>query len=183
MGLHALLAGMEKRASCPYLPPSYEQMDYRCLARFEQQAGGAYYLEALRYGQYLWERRLTARAILAVTKALHAEVSDSDEALAEWPLPYRALKWVFLQHDGTDFMGNPRISFQHQAERLRGARTEQRRWRCWAVWKLAQTALPQLPDAADGIGRYPDVATIGAQLEKHGIRGEARLWLATLEGS
>lgn len=174
---------MVKRASCPYLPPSRERMDFRCLARFEPKAGGAYYLEALRYGQYLWERRLTARSILAITKALHAEVATTEAELADWPLPYKALKWIFREHDDTDFMGNPRISFQHQAERLRGARAEQRRWRCWAVWKLAESALPHLPNATDGIGIYPDIATIYTQLEQHGIPQEAKLWLSAYEDS
>lgn len=174
---------MELRASCPYLPASRPQMDYRCLKQFETKAGAAYYCEALRYGQYLWERRLSARAVLAITKALHADVSGNDSVLLEWPLPYRALRWIFHEHNGADFLGNPRISFQHQAERLSGKRIEQRRWRCWAVWKLAQIELPGLPDAVDGIGQYPDEARIITQLEAYGVPGEAALWQNVVSSS
>ncbi len=58
----------------------------------------AFYLIALSYGHYLWLKGYSGHAILAITRALYAN------------------------HPSEDYPGNPRISFQHQATRLRGDR-------------------------------------------------------------
>lgn len=146
-------------------------MNYRIL---QQNTPAEIYRAALTYGQYLWQQALPARAILAVNRALQAPVEAHDPVLQEHPLPYHALAWMFLHHGDRGFLGNPRISFQHQAHRLRGRQEALRKVRCWAVWHLATQALPELPD--DFACPRPLRPDIVAGLQSLGHPGESDLW-------
>src|ERR1700693_2429834 len=80
--------------ACPHLPPAPKKMDWRELRRHGDGRGADFYLSALTYGQHLWQRGLAARALLAVDRALLADVPADAAILAQWPLPYRALCWI-----------------------------------------------------------------------------------------
>jgi hypothetical protein len=155
-------------------------MTYRSLSELRGGDPEAYYLAALRYGNTLWLAGHSGRAILAATRALYADLPEDAAVLREWPLPYRALRWIVAQHPSDDFPGNPRVSFQHQATRLRGERQELRRARAWAVWALVRAAKPSLPgDAAQEV-EEPDLEAIRGGLETHGHADEASLWADAL---
>ncbi|MFU8849308.1 MAG: hypothetical protein ACNA77_11420, partial [Opitutales bacterium] len=93
------------------------------------------------------------------------------------------LKWIVANHSSDDFPGNPRISFQHQATRLRGERQELRRSRAWAVWALICQARPHLPgDLANPI-EEPTPEQISDLLKAYGHPGEPALWRSILDSS
>jgi hypothetical protein len=156
-------------------------MTYRCLTELDAQATPSmFYFIALQYGHTLWHKGHAGRAILAITRALYANVTANDPIFNDWPLPYAALQWITAQHASDEFPGNPRISFQHQATRFRGDREALRRARAWAVWALICQARPSLPgDTAQKV-REPTLPEIEAQLQADGHTGEAELWLSVL---
>ena len=161
---------------CPYLPSPQQEMSYRNLRELRGGNIEAFYLTALSYGQYLWLKGHSGRAILAITRALYANLPAEAEVLREWPLPYRALHWIVANHPSQDYPGNPRISFQHQATRLRGDRVTLRRARAWAVWKLICSAKPELPaDTTQGI-KQPTLGEIEQCIVKHGHSNEVQIW-------
>jgi hypothetical protein len=140
-----------------------------------------FYHTALKYGHYLWQQGHAGRAVLALTRALYANVPEAHPILKHWPLPYAALQWIIAHHHSDHFPGNPRISFQHQATRLRGERQELRRARAWAVWAIICTTRPGLPaDTTQGITE-PTQAEIEAALLSYGQPNEASLWSRILE--
>lgn len=168
------------RETCPYLPMPDTQMSYRCLTELREGDVEAFYLQALRYGHYLWLEGHSGRAILSITRALYADICEGAEVLVEWPLPYRALKWLVEKHPSDDFPGNPRVSFQHQATRLRGERMELRRARAWAVWALIRAAKPSLPaDLEQGI-EEPSLCDVEQSLSDCGHSQEVALWREAL---
>lgn len=162
-------------APCPHLPAAATTMSHRCLGELNKHTPG-FYFKALQYGQYLWLNGHAGRAILAVTRALYADLAADELILQEWPLPYAALSWIVANHPGNDFPGNPRISFQHQATRLRGPRQEQRRARAWAVWALVCQQKPELPGDPAATAAEPTLERINQLLHTHGHPCEAALW-------
>lgn len=150
-------------------------MSHRCLTE-QTKDSYEFYFKALQYGHYLWLQGQAGRAILSLTRALYTDLSPDEPTLQKWPLPYAGLHWIVSQHPSDDFPGNPRISFQHQASRLRGQRQELRRTRAWAVWALIRQARPSLPgDQTDPVDE-PTQEQIRELLEAHGLAGEAALW-------
>jgi hypothetical protein len=112
-------------------------MDAGSITALGEDRGPVFYLTALTYGHYLWQRGLAARATLCLDRALGADLRGDEPVLREWPLPYAAMRW-FLQHTPPDvFIGNPRVHFQHLADRMNEPRRDQRRWRAWACWGIA----------------------------------------------
>jgi hypothetical protein len=105
---------------------------------------------------------------------LYADLAQEDEVLTSWPLPYAALAWMMQHHDSDDFPGNPRLSYQHQATRLRGDRAELRSARAWAVWALACAARPSLPGDLD-CPEWTHEQIIDA-LKRWGHRNEVEVW-------
>jgi hypothetical protein len=101
-------------------------------------------------------------------------MDGSDEILRTHPLPYRAMAWILQNHHSDDFPGNPRLSYQHQALRMRGARKELRQARAWAVWALVCAIRPRLPGDAT-LPEY-SIREIAVELETQGIPGERALW-------
>jgi hypothetical protein len=167
---------------CPHLPTPEARMSHRCLTDLKDAERAVFYHTALKYGHYLWQQGHSGRAILALTRALYADVAENDSILKQWPLPYGALKWIVANHSSTHFPGNPRISFQHQATRLRGDRQSLRRARAWAVWALICKARPELePDRTQDIIE-PTLEAIETQLHSYGHSGESELWRTVLLG-
>lgn len=155
-------------------------MTHRCLTELDPDTP-AFYLTAQRYGNALWQKGFAGRALLALTRALYCELSPDAAVYQAWPLPYRALAWILHQHPSHDFPGNPRISFQHQATRIRGPRHPLLRSRAWAVWALACKAKPDLPGDTRNPVTEPSPEWIAQQLETHGHPHEAALWLQVLK--
>ena len=156
-------------------------MDWRCLNAFGNIRDIEFYLTALRYAQYLWLKGLPARAVLAMTRALYADLEGSEKQLTQWPQPYRVLRWFLENHEeGFGFLGNPRFSYQHQAGRIRGKRRNQIVWRAWACWYIVRQAMPHLEPDRKHLIDEPGKIEILAGLNTHGIPGEAEVWCAAL---
>lgn len=168
---------------CPYLPEPPEAMSWKDLAAQRAERGAGFYAAALTYGNYLWRRRLPARAILCLDRAFGAELASDEPVLSTWPLPYAAMAWLLAHAPADVFIGNPRVHFQHYAGRMNEPRREQRRWRAWACWAIARKILPQLPGDPRHVIEEPSLAQIDAALTRHGHPGEARLWSAVYESA
>lgn len=168
------------RPLCPYLPLPEGTLDFRYLRRSGVVSGqGAnFYLSALTYGQFLWQERLTARALLAVTRALYTDLEGEESVVEQWPLPYAALAWLVANHPGDGFMGNPRLSFQHQADRVRGPRAPLKAARAWAVWRLIGIIRPDLPGDPRHHVTPPDDDAICHRLDLFGLPSEVTQWQA-----
>jgi hypothetical protein len=109
-----------------------------------------------------------------------ADVRATDSDVQTWPIPYAAMAW-FLTHapDGV-FIGNPRVHFQHYADRLKDPRRDIRRARAWACWALARRIRPQLPNDPKHAVIEPTETEIAAALDLHGLPGETQLWRSVL---
>ena len=172
--------GMNTPPICPYLPTPDAHMTHRCLTELKHADRETFYYTALKYGHSLWRQGHAGRSILAITRALYANVPEAAAILKQWPLPYAALHWIAANHHSDHFPGNPRISFQHQATRLRGERQALSRARAWAVWALICQARPSLVgDPSQGI-EEPDMQAIEARLRSSGHSNEVEVWRAAL---
>jgi len=157
-------------------------MSHRCLTEIDARAcPELFYRTALQYGHYLWQQGHAGRSILAITRALYSDLSEDAATLEQWPLPYRALQWIINEHDSDHFPGNPRISFQHQATRLRGERQELRRARAWAVWAVIRTSKPSLTSDTCQLFTEPTLDEIETGLKQHGHNDEAALWKSVIQ--
>jgi hypothetical protein len=103
--------------------------------------------------------------------------------LAQWPLPYAALAWLLGHTPPGVFLGNPRIHFQHLADRMNEPRREQRRWRAWACWAITRRVLPEMPGDPKRRGWEAGVRVIAARLVLHGLAAESALWRRALDQS
>ena len=161
----------------PSLPSPDKHMDWRDLNRFNaENRGSEFYATCLEYAQYLWRQRLPARAILCLDRAWGADLTGAEPILETWPLPYQALVDILEYTPSDRFLGNPRVHFQHYADRLGPPRKEQRKWRSWACWALSCKALPDFPGDPKHQVELPSLETIENQLATHGHEGEAPLW-------
>ena len=165
---------------CPHLPPAPAGMDASALTAHGEARDAAFYLTALTYAQDLWQRGLAARAILSLDRALGADLSGDEPVLQTWPLPYRAMAW-FLRHTPPGvFIGNPRVHFQHLADRMNEPRRDQRRWRIWACWQICRVVRPEFgPDPKHAVVE-PSVDQIAQKLTLHGLPGEALVWQSAM---
>ncbi len=162
---------------CPFLPEPRAGLDWRTLHRFrEGERGGAFYGACLEYGQTLWVNGQAARALLCLDRAMGADLRGDEAELRDFPLSYDAMAWMMARVPEGIFVGNPRVHFQHYADRMNEPRREQRRWRAWACWWLARLVRPEWP--ADPRHRVvePTGEEIRAALERHGLPGEAASW-------
>lgn len=166
---------------CPHLPPARAGLDWRSLHLFRgQPRGEGFYQACLEYGQTLWQQGLAARAILCLDRALGADLVGTEPVLRSLPLPYAAMTWV-LRHTPPDvFIGNPRVHFQHYADRMNEPRRDQRRWRAWACWALACVVNPEWPGDPKHAVEEPSLDRIAAALTEHGHTGETALWQSVL---
>ncbi len=165
---------------CPYLPVPPASMDASALSAHGSDRDAGFYLTALTYAHYLWQRGLAARAILKLDRALLSNLRGDEPVLRQWPLPYDAMAWL-LRHTPPDiFIGNPRVHFQHLADRMNEPRREQRRWRTWACWQITRAVRPEFPDDPNHPVVEPTVEQIASRLDTHGVPGETALWRAVL---
>lgn len=165
---------------CPHLPAPPARMDAGALSAHGRARDDAFYLTALTYAHYLWQHGRAARAILKLDRALGADLRGDEPVLREHPLPYAAMAW-FLRHTPPGvFIGNPRVHFQHLADRMNEPRREQRRWRTWACWALARAVRPEFPADPKHRVDEPAPGLITEKLTAHGLPGEAALWQAVL---
>ena len=168
---------MRPLVACPHLPPARPGIDWRLLhAHRDAHRGGDFYLDCLEYGQSLWQRGLSARAILCLDRAFGAEVGVEEPVLLRWPLPYAALVWILRHAPAGSLVGNPRIHFQHYAGRMNGPRRERRQWRAWACWTLVRVLHPHLPGDPRHPIAEPGLAEVEAGLAEHGLPGESAQW-------
>ena len=166
---------------CPYLPVPHAELDWRALHAFRNGArGGAFYLACLEYGQVQWRRGLAARALLCLDRAFGAELRGDEPELAAWPLPYDAMAWCLAHTPPEVFIGNPRVHFQHYADRMNEPRRDQRRWRAWACWALTRAARPEFAADPRHAVEEPELEKIAASLDAFGLPGETALWRAAL---
>ncbi len=161
----------------PGLPDPEPDMSWRSLNRFrENERRADFYLCCLKYGQHLWRQRLPARAILCLDRACGADLEGTEPVLDQWPLPYAALVALLQRAPADSFIGNPRVHFQHYADRLGPPRRDQRKWRSWACWALTRATLPELNGDPKHQVEEPSLQIIEAKLHAHGHPGEVELW-------
>ena len=156
-------------------------MDAGALTAHGGKRDGVFYLTALTYGQYLWQRRLAARAILCLDRALGADLSGTEPELRDWPLPYAAMGWCLRHVPPELFIGNPRVHFQHLADRMNEPRRDQRRCRAWACWAIARLVRPDWPGDPKHRVVEPTSDHIATALASHGLPGEPELWQAAMK--
>jgi hypothetical protein len=167
---------------CPHLPTPRSGLDWRALHAFrEADRGAEFYFACLEYGHALWQRGFAARALLCLDRALGAELSGNEPVLQEHPLPYAAMAWLIANTPADVFLGNPRVHFQHYADRVNEPRREQRRWRAWACWAIARAVRPDLPADPKHHVIEPQRIEIDAALRAHGHVGEADRWQSELD--
>ncbi len=169
---------------CPHLPTPRAGLDWRSLHAYRDRERGAdFYFGCLEYGHALWQRGLAARALLCLDRAFGAELDGGEAVLRSWAMPYAATAWMIAQTPAGVFIGNPRVHFQHYADRMNEPRREQRRWRAWACWALVGAVAPELPGDARHIVAEPTLDQIDAGLGTFGLPGEAAGWRAALSAA
>ncbi len=165
---------------CPHLPPPPAGIDHRHLSRHGEARDGAFYLSCLEYGHALWLRGLAARAVLCLDRAMGADLRGDEPELRAWPMPYAAMAWFLAHTPPTVFIGNPRVHFQHFADRMNEPRREQRAARAWACWALARRLRPEWPADLKHAVVEPSEAGIATLLVNLGLPGEVDLWRQVL---
>jgi hypothetical protein len=169
---------------CPFLPTPRPGLDWRALHAFRQSNRGAdFYFACLEYGHVLWRARFAARALLCLDRAFGAELTGDEVVLRDFPLPYAAMGWLIGHTPGELFLGNPRVHFQHYADRMNEPRREQRRWRAWACWAIARHVRPDLPNDPKHDVVEPTLGQIESGLRRYGHREEAELWQRELQNA
>jgi hypothetical protein len=158
-------------------------MDASSLSAHGSDRDAGFYLTALTYAHYLWQQGLAARAILKLDRALLSDLRGDEPILREWPLPYAAMAWYLRHTPAGVFIGNPRVHFQHLADRMNEPRREQRRWRTWACWQICRVVRPEFPADPRHLVAEPTVEEIAGRLTRHGLPGEAELWREVLRNS
>jgi hypothetical protein len=158
-------------------------MTWRDLESAREAGEPAHYLACLRYGQFLWTEGLPARSLLAVDRGLFCDVPSGHPVMASHPLPYAAIRWMVTQDIGESFIGNPRVHYQHLADRVRGGREHRVRWRAWAAWAVVRAARPDWPADPRHEVTEPTAEEIEAGLRAHGVDGEPLVWNAALSAS
>ena len=166
---------------CPFLPTPRSGLDWRALNVHRDSGRGAeFYRDCLEYGHSLWQRGFAARAVLCLDRAMGADLSEHEPILGEWPLPYDAVAWMISRTPPEVFVGNPRVHFQHYADRMNEPRRNQRRWRAWACWALVRVVRPEFPADPRHCVIEPTEDEIENALCMHGHLGEAQLWRKTM---
>lgn len=165
---------------CPCLPPPPHGLDHSHLGRHDEARDGAFYLSCLEYGHALWQRGLAARAVLCLDRAMGADLRGDEPELRAWPMPYAAMAWFLCHTPPEVFIGNPRVHFQHYADRLKQPRREQRAARAWACWAIARRLRPEWPADPKHVVVEPVADDIAKRLDAHGLPGETAEWRAVL---
>jgi hypothetical protein len=161
---------------CPHLPAPRPQMDWRVFTPHGEDRGAGFYHTALEYGHYLWQHGHAARAVLCLDRAMGAELRGDEPTLQAFPMPYAAMTWFLTHTPPTVFIGNPRVHFQHYADRMNHPRRDLRRARAWACWALTRRLRPSWPADLRHAVTEPTLDYIAAALDLHGLPGETALW-------
>lgn len=156
-------------------------MDWRAFQEHGDDRGGAFYETALLYAQYLWMRGFAARALLCLDRAMGADLRGDETILKTWPMPYLAMGWVIASTPEGVFIGNPRVHFQHYADRMNQPRRDIRRWRAWGCWALTRRVRPDLPGDLRHVVEEPTLTRIGENLRAYGLPGEEESWRTVLD--
>jgi hypothetical protein len=167
---------------CPFLPAPPAGLDHRHLSRHGEARDAAFYLSCLEYGHALWQRGLAARAVLCLDRALGADLRGDEAEVRAWPPPYAPMAWFLVHTPPEVFIGNPRVHFQHYADRMNEPRRAQRAARAWACWALARRLRPEWPADPKHDVVEPTEAAIAAALDRDGLPGETALWSSVLAG-
>ena len=169
---------MNRRLPCPHLPIPERDLDWRHLRQSGTTRDSIFYLRCLEYANHLWMTASPARSLLAVDRALLTRLRGEEPELKQWPIPYAAVAWIVRHADPDLFLGNPRIHYQHLADRVRGPDQELKRWRAWACWHLVRATRPELKGDPRHTVTIPGATEVGAGLEAVGIAGEREIWEA-----
>lgn len=166
---------------CSLLPSPRAGLDWRALHAFRKSdRGGEFYFACLEYAHALWQRGFAARALLCLDRALGADLGGDEAVLRDHPLPYAAMAWIIANTPAGMFLGNPRVHFQHYADRMNEPRRAQRQCRAWACWALARAVRPDLPGDPKHRVVEPTLVEIDLALRAHGHPGEAERWAVEL---
>lgn len=162
-----------------HLPDPDPAMTWRDLRSHADSS--EFHTAACRYANFLWMQSTPARAILALCRAIYT-VPQEDFPQPTFALKtYSAYAWFLRQsrvHPG--FLGNPRISFAHQATRMKCRNAEINRFRAWALWHLTRAHFPSLPPDPKCTERAPCPSEIAGILGQTGYRGESSAFLGAL---
>jgi hypothetical protein len=180
---------MGGNAACPFLPTvAGGQLGPWVTRRHGAGKGAEFYVDALRYAQWLWRQRKPAQAILQLNKAWMADLTGAvaDDLPAA---PYQALVWIMsgaVVDPEAGFLGNPVRHFQHLASRMSGPRAELRSWRAWLCLHLAERTLgPGYPRDGQQLVReglwVPGSARALHEVAVRGWSGEGRAAELALE--
>lgn len=164
---------------CPFLPVPAGEMSYRDLRQDPgsgQDAATSRFTSACTYANYLWMSGVPARAILALCRAIYLDPKALHQDLQQ---PYIAYVWFLQHHDGRGFLGNPRLSFLHQATRINDQHALKRH-RAWAMWYLTVTTNPAFPTDPAIAEHPPTPDQLQAFLNEQGLRSEGAHWLEAL---
>lgn len=156
-------------------------MDWRAFNGHGADRGAAFYGTALEYGQHLWMTGRVARAILCLDRAMGADLRGDEPVLGSWPMPYAAMAWILAHTPDGVFTGNPRVHFQHYADRLHQPRREQRQARAWACWALARRIRPDLPGDPRHRVEEPTEVQVAAALQAASPPGEGTVWQGVVD--
>ncbi|MGF1448649.1 MAG: hypothetical protein ACFB20_04460 [Opitutales bacterium] len=165
---------------CPYLPSVAQQLDWRHVHRFRRAPSAEFPKAALEYAQSLWLEGHPARAILLIDRALFAATSKSEPPAKQEAQAYQAMRWVLERFPSDSSAGNPRVHFQHLADRVRGPFREVKQWRAWACWALTRQARPEFPGDPRHAVPEPTLEAIADGLKTHGWAGEVAVWRRAL---
>lgn len=157
-------------------------MDWRAFNGHGADRGAAFYGTALEYGHHLWMTGRVARAILCLNRAMRADLQGDEPVLGSWPMPYAAMAWILAHTPDGVFTGNPRVHFQHYADRMNPPRREQRQARAWACWALARRIRPDLPGDPRHRVEEPTEAQVATALQTAGLSGEGTVWQGVVNG-
>ena len=106
---------------------------------------------------------------------MYCNVPTEAECLKDNPLPYAAIGWLVSQPT-EQFTGNARVHYQHLADRVKGDRAAQKKWRAWAAWAIVSQVRPDLQADPDHVVTEPSNNEIRRALQLHGINGEVETW-------
>jgi len=148
----------------------FKSMSYRDLHRVPsgEKACEARFINACRYANYLWQKGFPARAILALCRACYLDPAALPPQTRQ---PWHAYVWFLEKDTGNGFIGNPRVSFIHQATRI-PASFALKRNRAWALWLLTRVFRPDFPPDPEVSESPPGKEELGAYLDLHGLEDE-----------
>ncbi len=162
--------------ACPFLPPANPGLSYRDLRRAAETGPPALFATAHSYAAELFRRGQPARAILALCRAIYLDPERLDPGSRQ---PYAAYRWILEHAHLGGFLGNPRVSFHHQATRIR-KESQIRRMRSWALWHITRSTLPHLPPDSRQNEDPPSVHEVAVCLDRRGLQSEGGDFLQAL---